>query len=84
MDKLESMKAFVQVVEAGGVAAAARQMDLSRSAVNKLVINLEDDLQVQLLHRTTRKVTPTPTGLALPFTSVAWRFWPILPRRKSP
>ncbi|MGD1906907.1 MAG: LysR family transcriptional regulator [Leptolyngbyaceae cyanobacterium] len=64
MDKLESMRAFVQVIEAGGFAAAARQMDLSRSAVNKLVINLEDDLQVQLLHRTTRKVTPTPTGLA--------------------
>lgn len=64
MDKWESMRAFVQVIEAGGFAAAARQMDLSRSAVNKLVINLEDDLQVQLLHRTTRKVTPTPTGLA--------------------
>ena len=64
MDKFESMQAFVQVVEAGGFAAAARQMGLSRSAVNKLVLNLEDALQVQLLQRTTRKVTPTPTGLA--------------------
>ncbi|WP_008318723.1 LysR family transcriptional regulator [Leptolyngbya sp. PCC 6406] len=64
MDKFESMRAFTQVVETGGFAAAARQMGLSRSAVNKLVMNLEDDLQVQLLHRTTRKVTPTPTGQA--------------------
>jgi DNA-binding transcriptional LysR family regulator len=32
--------------------------------VNKLVLNLEDALQVQLLQRTTRQVTPTPTGLA--------------------
>ena len=64
MDKFESMRAFVQVVEAGGFAAAARIMGLSRSAVNKLVMNLEDALKVQLLQRTTRKVTPTPTGLA--------------------
>lgn len=64
MDKFESIRAFVQVVEAGGFAAAARQMGLSRSAVNKLVLNLEEALAVQLLQRTTRKVTPTPTGLA--------------------
>ncbi|MBE7380410.1 MAG: LysR family transcriptional regulator [Leptolyngbya sp. SIO1E4] len=64
MDKFESMRAFVQVVEAGGFAAAAREMGVSRSAVNKLVMNLEDALKVQLLQRTTRKVTPTPTGLA--------------------
>lgn len=64
MDKFESMRAFVQVVDQGGFAAAARVMGLSRSAVNKLVLNLEDALSVQLLQRTTRKVTPTPTGLA--------------------
>ena len=64
MDKFESMRAFAQVVEAGGFAAAAREMGLSRSAVNKLVMNLEEALQVQLLQRTTRKVTPTATGLA--------------------
>lgn len=64
MDKFESMRAFVAVVEASGFAAAARELGLSRSAVNKLVINLEDALHVQLLQRTTRKVTPTATGLA--------------------
>lgn len=64
MDKFESMRAYIQVVRSGGFAAAAREMDLSRSAVNKLVMNLEDALSVQLLQRTTRKVTPTPTGLA--------------------
>ncbi|HSM81239.1 MAG TPA: LysR substrate-binding domain-containing protein [Nodosilinea sp.] len=64
MDKLESMRAFAQVVEAGGFAAAARRMGLSRSAVNKLVINLEEHLQTQLLHRTTRKVSPTDAGRA--------------------
>jgi len=64
MDKFASMQAFTQVVESGGFAAAARKMGVSRSTVNKLVINLEDELQVQLLQRSTRKVNPNPTGWA--------------------
>ncbi|MEB3291170.1 MAG: LysR family transcriptional regulator [Leptolyngbya sp.] len=64
MDKFESLRAFTQVVESGGFAAAARKMGLSRSAVNKLVIQLEDYLQTQLLHRTTRRVSATATGRA--------------------
>ncbi len=64
MDKFESMRAFTQVVEEKGFAAAARKMQMSRSAVNKLVINLENQLGVQLLYRTTRQVTLTDTGKA--------------------
>jgi DNA-binding transcriptional LysR family regulator len=64
MDKFEQMRAFAQVVVSGGFAAAARDMGLSRSSVNKLVIALENELGVQLLHRSTRVVSPTETGLA--------------------
>ena len=64
MDKFESMKAFTAVVEEGGFAAAARKLQLSRSQVNKFVINLENHLGVQLFYRTTRKVTPTDDGRA--------------------
>ncbi|GAB4226639.1 MAG: LysR family transcriptional regulator [Elainellaceae cyanobacterium] len=64
MDKFESIRAFTKVVESSGFAAAARELELSRSAVNKLVINLENELGVQLLQRSTRRVTPTETGLA--------------------
>ncbi len=64
MDKFESIKAFTAVVEEGGFAAAARKLQLSRSAVNKFVINLENHLGVQLFYRTTRKVTPTDNGRA--------------------
>jgi len=64
MDKFASIKAFVRVVQSGGFAAAARKMGVSRSTVNKLVINLENELKVQLLQRSTRKVNPTPTGFA--------------------
>jgi len=64
MDKFESMRAFTKVVEEGGFAAAARKMGLSRSVVNKSVINLENELGTQLLRRSTRQVTPTETGIA--------------------
>lgn len=64
MDKLAGLAAFVQVVDSEGFAAAARQMGLSRSTVNRLVIELENELGVQLLQRSTRRVSPTATGLA--------------------
>ena len=64
MDRLDSMRAFTRVVDEGGFAAAARRIGLSRSVVNKAVINLENELGVQLLRRSTRQVTPTDTGLA--------------------
>ena len=64
MDKLESMRAFVEVVNHCGFAAAGRHMNLSRSVVNKMVAQLEKDLGVQLLQRTTRRVSPTDTGRA--------------------
>jgi hypothetical protein len=43
MDKLQGMRAFVKVVEHGGFAAAARELRLSRSAVSKYVIELEEE-----------------------------------------
>jgi DNA-binding transcriptional LysR family regulator len=64
MDKFESLRAFTKVATAGGFAAAAREIGLSRSAVNKLVINLENELGVQLLSRSTRRVSLTETGQA--------------------
>lgn len=64
MDKFAGMQAFARVVESGSFAAAARQMGLTRSAVNKLVVNLEAALGAQLLQRTTRRVSPTALGQA--------------------
>ena len=64
MDRLESMRAFVEVVNHSGFAAAGRSLGLSRSVVNKLVAQLEATLSVQLLQRTTRRVSPTDIGRA--------------------
>jgi len=64
MNKFESLRVFVKVVETHGFSAAARELGLSRSAVSKLVSQLEDNLGVQLLNRSTRFVSPTETGAA--------------------
>jgi DNA-binding transcriptional LysR family regulator len=64
MDKLSSLRAFVKVVETSSFSEAGRRLRLSRSAVSKYVADLEEDLGVQLLSRTTRRVTPTENGQA--------------------
>ena len=64
MDKLTSIRAFTKVVQHGSFSAAARELRLSRSAVSKYVIDLEQDLGVQLLVRTTRSASPTENGQA--------------------
>jgi DNA-binding transcriptional LysR family regulator len=64
MDKLTSLRAFVKVVETASFSEAGRRLRISRSAVSKYVAELEQDLGVQLLSRTTRRVTPTENGQA--------------------
>lgn len=64
MDKLGSLRAFVKVVELGSFSEAGRQLRLSRSAVSKYIADLEQDLGVQLLNRTTRHASPNENGQA--------------------
>lgn len=58
------MTAFVRAVETGGFSAAARDLDLTPSALSKLVTRLEDRLGTRLLHRTTRRLQLTAEGEA--------------------
>lgn len=62
MDRLHSMRAFAKVIDEGGFAAAARAMDVSAAAVTRLVADLESHLEVRLIHRSTRRLSLTPTG----------------------
>lgn len=64
MDKLEAMTAFSKVVSLGSFAEAARSLGLTRSAVSKAVMELEQLLGARLLDRTTRRVSPTEAGRA--------------------
>jgi len=64
MDKLEAMNAFVKVIALGSFAEAGRALGLTRSAISKAVMELEQLLGARLLDRTTRSVGPTEAGLA--------------------
>lgn len=58
------MRVFCSVIEAGGFAAAADQLGISTSAVSRQVAQLEAHLNVRLLNRTTRRMSPTDEGFA--------------------
>jgi DNA-binding transcriptional LysR family regulator len=64
VDKLEAMNAFAKVVALGSYAEAGRALGLTRSAVSKAVMELEQILGARLLDRTTRRVRPTEAGLS--------------------
>lgn len=62
MDTLTRMRAFIDVVEAEGFSAAARKTGRSKALLSKYVRELEDDLGVLLLNRTTRQFSLTEAG----------------------
>ncbi len=59
---MKDINAFVHVAEAKSFTAAAERIGMSRSAVGKSVLRLEDRLGVRLLQRTTRSVSLTGEG----------------------
>ena len=58
------MGTFVRVIEAGSLSAAARQLRLSPAAVSRQLAALEEEVGTALVARTTRKLAPTPSGVA--------------------
>ena len=56
------IRAFAQVVEKGNFSAAAADLDLTPSAISKLITRLENRLGVRLLNRTTRRISLTAEG----------------------
>ena len=62
MDRFEEMRAFAAVVDAGSFVRAAETLALSKTAVSRLVAELEARLGVRLLHRTTRRLSLTAEG----------------------
>ena len=62
MDHLSRVGIFIAVVKNESFAGAARDLGITSSAVSKQIQNLEQDLQVKLLNRTTRRVAVTEEG----------------------
>ncbi|KYG01674.1 LysR family transcriptional regulator [Sorangium cellulosum] len=59
---LGEMRAFLEVARLQSFSAAARALGLTSSSVSKQVARLEERLRVQLLRRTTRRVSLTEAG----------------------
>jgi DNA-binding transcriptional LysR family regulator len=62
MDHLGAMRVFVAVAKLGSFTEAARRLQLSPSAVTRAVAQLEDQLGLTLLLRTTRSLRLTERG----------------------
>jgi DNA-binding transcriptional LysR family regulator len=61
-DRLEAMRIFLRVAELGSFTGASDSLGISRTQVSKTVQQLEQQWQVRLLQRTTRKVRLTLDG----------------------
>ncbi len=64
MDRIDLFRTFCRVVECASFTRAADTLGLPRSSVSAAVIDLEARVGARLLHRTTRKVSPTQDGAA--------------------
>ncbi len=64
IDKLKAITYFVRTVEAGSFAAAAREIDVSPSALSKALTSLEGEIGFTLFARSTRKLSLTADGEA--------------------
>lgn len=62
--KLQAIRYFIAVVEAGGFRAATSTVHVSQSAMTAALQQLEEELGAPLLHRSKRGVTPTQFGRA--------------------
>lgn len=62
--RVRTILSFVQAVDAGSFAAAARALGISSPAISKNVASLERALGVRLMNRTTRTLSLTDEGSA--------------------
>jgi DNA-binding transcriptional LysR family regulator len=62
MHEHSDLEIFESVVRAQSMTVAGRELGLSTAVVSKRLKRLESRLGAQLLHRTTRHVSPTETG----------------------
>ncbi len=62
MQDLNDMVFFAEVAERGGFAAASRALGIPKSRLSRRVAELEDRLGVQLMQRSTRRLSLTPAG----------------------
>lgn len=62
MDLLQHMETFVRIADAGSISKASRSLRLSVAMTSRHLRALEEDLGVELIRRTTRKLALTEAG----------------------
>lgn len=62
MDRFDQYRVFAKVAEMGSFIKAAKALEMPRASVSAAIQQLEAQLGVRLLHRTTRQVRLTPDG----------------------
>ena len=62
MDTLHAMRVFVRTLELGSLSAAAREFGTTQPTVSKWLAQLERQLRVRLVERSTRGLSPTEQG----------------------
>ena len=64
LDQLRAMGVFACVVEKNSFSGAARSLGITTSAVSQQIRSLEQEMEVTLLYRSTRKLSLTEAGQA--------------------
>lgn len=62
MDRIQSLRLFVRLVDLGSFSKAAADLGVGQPTATKMLAQLEKRLGARLLHRTTRGVAPTEIG----------------------
>ncbi|MDI6029384.1 LysR family transcriptional regulator [Corticibacterium sp. UT-5YL-CI-8] len=64
MDRIDLFRIFARVVDCSSFTRASDTLGVPRSSVSAAIQDLEGRVGARLLHRTTRRVSPTQDGLA--------------------
>lgn len=62
MDKIRALRYFKRASELNSFSLAAKEFDVPASSISRRIKDLESELGVELLQRTTRNVSTTELG----------------------
>ncbi|RRI00884.1 LysR family transcriptional regulator [Mesorhizobium tamadayense] len=62
MNRIDDLEAFIAIVEHGSLTAAARRTNRSLQSISRSLATMEEAIGVELVHRTTRRSTPSEAG----------------------
>lgn len=75
MDKLRAMELFLSISQTRNFSETARRFGISATGVSRMITEIEDQMKVKLLLRSTRQVTLTESGqeYARQLEDILWR-----------